>query len=118
MKILAWNIQQGGGNRVDAIANELTSRHPDVIVLNEYQSDTSERLLQILRVCGWTHQLNPAPPPRFGGVAVLSKMEIVAGSLPEGTGTTAESDRRRRSTYVTQRSLGCKIFCSRLAMNH
>lgn len=82
MEILAWNIRSGGGVRSHAIAAELIRRDPDVIVVGEYQTGTSARLMHELEEAGWAHQVRPDPPGRYGGVAVLSKSQLVVRPLP------------------------------------
>jgi exonuclease III len=40
MKLLSWNILQGGGKRLDQIGMAIDSHDPDVVVLNEARART------------------------------------------------------------------------------
>jgi len=42
MKILVWNIQQGGGSRKSRIADRIKSHDPDVIVLIEFAANKAD----------------------------------------------------------------------------
>jgi hypothetical protein len=37
MRIISWNIRQGGGQRHSQIIERLVSHQPDVVVLGEYR---------------------------------------------------------------------------------
>lgn len=86
MDIIAWNIQWGGGSRLDAIESELVGRDPDVIVLGEYVRGASEPLIERLSTHGWRHQVIPNPPERRGGVCIVSRLPLEARSAPQGMG--------------------------------
>ena len=43
MKLLSWNILQGGGRRADGIAKVLLEHAPDIITLQEYRDQTDKR---------------------------------------------------------------------------
>lgn len=81
MKIIAWNIQWGGGVRCGDIAATLIGLDADVIVLSEYQPDASAPLVASLGEAGWMHQVLSSPPLKYGGAAVLSKTPVSAQPL-------------------------------------
>jgi hypothetical protein len=39
LKILSWNIRQGGGTRLQKIVDSLAEINPEVIVLSEYRNN-------------------------------------------------------------------------------
>ena len=84
MLIVSWNIQFGGRNRLTAIAEELIRRSPDIIVLGEHMTATTPPLLEQLGEAGWVHRAVTEPPERWGGVAVLSKHDLIVRPLPPG----------------------------------
>jgi len=43
MKILSWNILQGGGRRADGIAKVLLDHAPDIITLQEFRDSNDKR---------------------------------------------------------------------------
>ncbi len=73
MRILSWNIKWGGQSRIPAIAAAIRAHAPDVIVLTEYIPRASTPLIDALAASGNAHHVLSSPPPRFGGVAILSR---------------------------------------------
>ena len=84
MLVVSWNIRFGGGDRLDAIAEDLIRRSPDIIVLGEHTTATTPPLLKQLGAAGWAHSAITEPPERLGGVAILSKHDLVVRPLPPG----------------------------------
>jgi len=41
MRLLAWNIRQGGGSRLPRIADALKRQDADIVVLSEYRRGPS-----------------------------------------------------------------------------
>lgn len=76
MKIVAWNIQGGGGKRISGIASKLIEYAADVVVLGEYIPGRSDPLIDLMSSAGWVHQVLPEPPERYGGVAVVSRVAL------------------------------------------
>jgi len=79
MRILTWNIQHGGGPRIDRIHEAMRPYEADVVVLSEYRNNErgadlrarmkadglstvrrSRRLLLMATPCSW----RPASPSR------------------------------------------------------
>jgi exonuclease III len=80
MRIVAWNIRAGGGERVDAITRQLGRWAPDVVSLSEFRATPpSCALAEALARAGLTHQLTTADP-RSPGVNAL----LVAARWPLG----------------------------------
>lgn len=49
MRLISWNILQGGGNRIPSIIRALVSREPDVIALQEVTERTAPIIAEALR---------------------------------------------------------------------
>jgi exonuclease III len=72
MRIVAWNIRAGGGERVDAIARQLERWAPDVVVLSEFRATPPSCVLAAtLATRGLTHQITTAIPDTPGVNALL-----------------------------------------------
>ena len=53
MRLLAWNIRQGGGSRLARIADALSHHEPDILVLSEYRGgEAAVRLRAALETLG------------------------------------------------------------------
>ena len=78
MKILTWNIRQGGSKqRLAPIINTLISHNPDVLVLTEFWDGRKGDFIGgHLRDAGWEHQLTSNPSPRTNGLFIASKWGI------------------------------------------
>lgn len=74
MKILEWNIRQGGG-RTKALAPAIMAHEPDVVVLCEYREKT-RYLLDELRFFGWVHAVTSPVSGATNGVAIVSKRPL------------------------------------------
>ena len=89
MRLLAWNIRQGGGRRLPAIAEALARHEADVLVLSEYRGgDSALRLKEALARLGYPHVTSAVPPPGKSGVLVAARRRFRAhaaidGALPE-----------------------------------
>ncbi len=75
MKILSWNIQQGGGRRVTEIGATVTGLEPDVVVLAEFRNNVrGERLCADLEAAGYTHQVTTSAAPQVNSVLIASQL--------------------------------------------
>jgi exodeoxyribonuclease III len=81
MKVSAWNIQNGGGERIGGIARALFDAGTDVCVLSEYTNASSLRLIASLNSHGFEHVLHTQPEDRWGGVLVASRVPIRVGDI-------------------------------------
>ncbi len=89
MRLLAWNIRQGGGSRLPRIADALNRRGADVLVLSEYRGgESGMRLLSALHDLGYRHATTLGPPPNRNGVLIAARCPFrergaVGRGLPE-----------------------------------
>jgi exodeoxyribonuclease III len=74
MRLLAWNIRQGGGSRLPGIAAALERHEADVLVLSEYRGGPSAaRLLAALDTLGYHYATTLTPPPGRTGVLIAAR---------------------------------------------
>jgi exonuclease III len=72
MRVVAWNIRAGGGERVGAIARQLARWAPDIVALSEFRATPPSRALAVgLAAGGLSHQLTTADPRNPGTNALL-----------------------------------------------
>jgi exodeoxyribonuclease-3 len=89
LRLLAWNIRQGGGTRLAAIAAALAAHDADAVVLSEYRAGESGlRLRGALAALGYNHFSTPAPPPGGNGVLIAARLPLIeqpvfSAGLPE-----------------------------------
>ena len=88
MRLLAWNIRQGGGSRLTRIADAHARHEADILVLSEYRGGEAAVRLRAalddarLSVCDAL-----APPPGRSGVLIAARCAFrdqgeVHGALP------------------------------------
>lgn len=76
LKILSWNIQQGGGRRVLQIIQQLVDFNPHIIVLSEFRNNKSGKLITShLAKAKYTFQYITAASPNQNSVFIASKIE-------------------------------------------
>ena len=81
MKIISWNIQQGGGSRVAGIINALIEHDADVISLAECRpNNVLAEIRGRMGDLGWIHQHFDEPEQREYGLLILSKQPITLSS--------------------------------------
>jgi exonuclease III len=74
MRLLAWNIRQGGGSRLPRIAEAMKRHDADIVILSEYRGGPSaHRLCAALHVLGYRHATTVVPPPSRNGVLVAAR---------------------------------------------
>jgi exodeoxyribonuclease III len=89
LRLLAWNIRQGGGTRLPRIAAALAQHEADVLVLSEYRGgDSAARLRAALAPLGYVHLTGAMPPPGGNGVLIAARHRFddggaVIDALPE-----------------------------------
>ena len=76
MKLLAWNIQHGGGARLPRIVEELSAYDADVIALTEFRAAPGKILREGLRERGWPFVETTNPAGNENGIAVFSRTPI------------------------------------------
>lgn len=57
VKLLAWNIQHGGGTRLARIVEEIAAYYPDVVAATEFRAGPGVALCAALSV--WTMSSRP-----------------------------------------------------------
>jgi len=89
LRLLAWNIRQGGGARLAAIAEAVARHDSDAVVISEYRGgDSAARLRAALIAIGYPYATETAPPPGRNGVLIASRRPLdddgpVTGAVPE-----------------------------------
>jgi exonuclease III len=89
VRLLAWNIRQGGGARIGAIAAALSRHDADIVVLSEYRGgEAGLRLVEALAALGYRHTTGPPPPPGCNGVLIAARARLhahraLSAELPE-----------------------------------
>jgi exonuclease III len=74
MRLLAWNIRQGGGSRLPRIVEALQRHDAEIVVLSEYRGGPSGiRLLAALDALGYRYVTAVAPPPGRCGVLIAAR---------------------------------------------
>jgi exonuclease III len=82
VKLLVWNIRQGGGPRRQRIADCINGHDPDIIALIEFVPSTAGPLLWCLRDAGFEHYICTERNGPDYALCVLSKTPFAA--LPSG----------------------------------
>jgi len=89
MRLLAWNIRQGGGSRLARIADALARRDADILVLSEYRGgESAVRLRARLDALGYRYVTKLTRPPSRNGVLIAARCSFrehgsVGSGLPE-----------------------------------
>jgi len=75
LKILSWNIRQGGGSRINKIVNAILNEKADIVVLSEYRNNDSGMRLRhnFLRI-GYRFVNVTAAKKNDNAVAIFSKL--------------------------------------------
>src|SRR5882762_2966220 len=107
MRLLAWNIRQGGGSRLPRIADALKRQDADIVVLSEYRGGPSAtRLCSALQALGYRHATTLVPPPSRNGVLV------VAAALHPRTENRQSSKPADQETGWYARASGSSTCCA------
>lgn len=77
LRVIAWNIRSGGGERGRSIADAIAKHEADVAVLIEYRPKGSAQLLNQIQSLGYPHAVLSKPAPKIGGVAIVSRLPLV-----------------------------------------
>ena len=80
LRLLAWNIRQGGGTRLSAISAALARHDADVLVISEYRGgDSAMRLRAALAAIGYGHVTASTPPSGGNGVLIAARQPFDDG---------------------------------------
>jgi len=75
LKVIAWNIRQGGGTRINKIFEVLKNENAHVIVLSEYRNNRNGALLRNkLLSIGYRHQFVTSSSSNVNSVMIASKL--------------------------------------------
>ena len=85
MRIIEWNIRQGGGRRTSAIIDALLTHKPDVVVLTEFRINDSGQKVQVaLSNAGLSSQLTTPASSRVNSVLLAAKCPLNRLTPPLG----------------------------------
>ena len=74
MKLLALNIRQGGGTRIDSICSYLIAQDCDALVISEFRRNTpGDQLIEVLRQAGFSHVHHNNTGPKQNTVMLATK---------------------------------------------
>jgi exonuclease III len=76
MRLLSWNIRQGGGKRLDQIGMAIDSHDPDVVVLNEARARTIPLLAKTLAVSGLRYHEHTSPTGIEYGTLIAARTPL------------------------------------------
>jgi exonuclease III len=76
VRLLVWNIQQGGGPRRQRITEAIGAHGPDIVALIEFIPTVGGSLAESLRAAGFVHRICTKRNGRDYAVCVLSKTPI------------------------------------------
>jgi exonuclease III len=82
MRLLSWNIRQGGGRRADTIVEAICNHAPDVAALIEYRSEPGKDLCQKLDDKGWMYMESTTPQGNDNGLCVVSRTPLLRRPNP------------------------------------
>ena len=74
LRLLAWNIRQGGGTRLSRIVAAIAQHEADVLILSEYRGgESGERLRAALAAIGYAHVTAATPPASGNGTLIAAR---------------------------------------------
>jgi len=76
MRLLSWNIRQGGGARIPRIIDSVVAHDADVIMLVEFRAPPGIPLCNALVSRGWRHVESTNPLGNDNGLCILSRTPI------------------------------------------
>ena len=82
MRLLAWNIQQGGGNRIPRIVEEVAAYDPDVVAVTEYRATPGIALRAAMKERGLPYCETTKPSVNRNGIAAFSRTPIHLNPCP------------------------------------
>jgi exodeoxyribonuclease-3 len=76
LRILSWNIRQGGGRRLPCIAAAIERHQPDVVIVNELRERTSHGFVEELSRAGLPFAVHNEPAGFEYGILVASRAPL------------------------------------------
>lgn len=85
MKILSWNIQHGGGSRVQSILKEIKIVDSDIVILTEFRNSRNGNIIknELFKYGYHNQHINLDLSENLNSVAVFSKIKFTKKSVPE-----------------------------------
>lgn len=84
LRILSWNIQQGGGSRHLKILRAVAKENPHILVFSEYRNNKNgETIKAALKKMGYLYQIFPEATAQKNCVLMASKVEFTGSWFPE-----------------------------------
>ncbi len=74
VRLLTFNIRQGGRSRLDAISDTILRHDPDIAVLTEYRASTAKVLPAQVAARGLTHQTATEVQGSENGICIVSRL--------------------------------------------
>lgn len=86
LRLLSWNIRQGGGRRTGAIVEHILAARPDIVALQEFRNGLSgERIRDALAGAGLRHQFTPGgQDPAANTLFLAARVPFDAGPFLPG----------------------------------
>lgn len=91
MKLLSWNILQGGGRRTDGVLETLTAHAPDVVCLQEYRRG-NRKITDHLKTTGLRYIYEGEGGPSDNTLLIAAKAPVEAGPFLEGSTHILEAE--------------------------
>src|SRR5437588_2926430 len=86
LRLLAWNIRQGGGTRLARIIAAIAQHEADVLVISEYRGgESGERLRAALASTGYAHVTGATPPAGGNGLLIAARQAFDGGGPADDT---------------------------------
>ncbi len=76
MRLLVWNIQDGGGARLARIVEEISAYDPDVAAVTEYRAKPGVELCAAMKDRDWRYVETSHPAENQNGIAVFSRTPL------------------------------------------
>jgi len=75
LKVLSWNIRQGGGTRISRIVDSLIQSKAEILILSEYQNNASGVKIRLgLLQAGYRYHNVSSAPQKQNSAAIFSKL--------------------------------------------
>ena len=81
LRILSWNIRQGGGSRSAKVISALRSYNADIVVLSEFRNNRNGHGLRSALRRRYQYQFAPQAPSAANSVCILSKIPFQGNAI-------------------------------------
>lgn len=76
MRVLNWNIKQGGGSRIPGVCGHIREISPDLLALTEFQTQNEPSLRAVLTQLGYGFIATSNPKRGQNGLLIASRLEF------------------------------------------